>query len=139
MTIPVWTLLGFAAWTLATLLGSVGVYRWTRILTGRAGLADFSPDTPHGDDWYRRAMRAHANCIENLPIYTAVVLAIVVSGAESNTLDMLAIVLLVARIFQTVIHIGLESTNTVVGARFAFFLVQLVCMIWMGVSVAIHA
>jgi hypothetical protein len=36
MTIPLWVLLGFAAWTLLTLFTTVGVYRWTRILTGRS-------------------------------------------------------------------------------------------------------
>lgn len=35
MTIPIWVLLGFAGWTLLTLFGTVGVYRWSHILTGR--------------------------------------------------------------------------------------------------------
>jgi hypothetical protein len=39
MTIPVWVLLGFAAWTLLTLFTTIGVYRWTRILTGRTSIA----------------------------------------------------------------------------------------------------
>ena len=38
MTNPVWVLLGFAAWTLLTLFTTIGVYRWTRILTGRASI-----------------------------------------------------------------------------------------------------
>jgi hypothetical protein len=38
MTIPVWVLLGFAAWTLLTLVTTVGVYRWARILTSRAAI-----------------------------------------------------------------------------------------------------
>jgi hypothetical protein len=33
MNVPVLVLLGFAAWTLLTLFGSIGVYRWSRILT----------------------------------------------------------------------------------------------------------
>ena len=76
MTIPVWVLLLFAGWTLATLLATVGVYRWSRILTGRAALSEFRADEQHGSDWYRRAMRAHANCVENLPVYAAIVVAI---------------------------------------------------------------
>lgn len=36
MTIPMWMLLGFAAWTVLLLSATVGVYRWTRILSGRA-------------------------------------------------------------------------------------------------------
>ena len=139
MTVPVWVLLGFAFWTLITLLGSVGVYRWGRILTGRARLNEFPADVPHGSDWYRRAMRAHANCVENLPVYAAIVVAIIASGVQSKTLDVLAIILLVARVFQTITHIVFEPTNTMVGVRFAFYFTQLVCMFWMGITVAILA
>lgn len=52
MTIPMWVLLAFAAWTLAVLMGSVGVYRWSRILTGRASLREWRPDVPQGSEWY---------------------------------------------------------------------------------------
>ena len=138
MTIPVWVLLLFAGWTLATLLTTVGVYRWSRILTGRAALSEFRADEPHGSAWYRRAMRAHANCVENLPVYAAVVVAIVASGARSSALDTLAVVLLAARVSQTVTHVAFEQTDVVVAIRFAFFFVQLVCMAGMGVLVALR-
>jgi uncharacterized membrane protein YecN with MAPEG domain len=139
MIVPVWVLLGFAGWTMITLLGSVGVYRWSRILTRRAGLNEFPGDAPHGSDWYRRAIRAHANCVENLPVYTAIVVAILVGGVRSNTVDLLAIVLLIARVFQTITHILFEPTNRAVGVRFTFFFTQLVCMFWMGITVALKA
>ena len=139
MTIPVWVLLFFAGWTLATLLGTVGVYRWRRILTGRAALSEFRADEQHGSAWYRRAMRAHANCVENLPVYAAVVVAIVASGARSFTLDRLAVVLLVSRVLQTVTHVAFVQTDAVVGVRFAFFFVQIVCMAAMGMLVALRA
>ena len=138
MTIPVWVLLLFAGWTLATLLATVGVYRWSRILTRRAALSEFRADEPHGSAWYRRAMRAHANCVENLPVYAAVVVAIVASGARSSTLDTLAVVLLAARVSQTGTHVAFEQTDVVVAIRFAFFFVQLVCMVGMGILVAIR-
>lgn len=139
MSIPVWVLLGFAGWTLLTLFGSVGVYRWSRILTGRAQLTEFVADVPHGAEWYRRAMRAHANCVENLPVYAAIVVATVATGVRSPLLDTLAAVLLVARVCQTTTHIAFEPTNATVAIRFAFFFTQAVCMIWMGVFVALHA
>jgi uncharacterized MAPEG superfamily protein len=101
MTIPVWVLLLFAAWTLLLLFLTIGYFRWSRILTGRATMRERRPDEVQGTDWYRRAMRAHANCLENLPIYTAVVIALLVTGASSRWLDMLAIVLLIARIAQS--------------------------------------
>lgn len=137
MAIPLWVLLGFAGWTLAVLLSTIGVYRWSRILTGRAKLNEFPADIPHGDDWYRRAMRAHANCLENLPIYTAIVVIIIATDLQSSILDRLAILLLIARIMQTIIHIGLKQSSVVVGIRFFFFFAQIVCMIAMGIVVAI--
>lgn len=136
MTIPLWVLLGFAGWTLAVLLGTIGIYRWSRILTGRAKLNEFPADIPHGDDWYRRAMRSHANCLENLPIYTAIVVVIVATGLRSSILDSLAILLLIARVMQTIIHIGFKQSIVVVGIRFFFFFIQLICMICMGIVVA---
>ncbi len=139
MTIPVWALLGFAAWTVISLLASVGVYRCSRILSGRAALTDFPAEATPGSDWYGRAMRAHANCIENLPIYVAVVVAIIATGVHSHTLDVLALVLLVARVGQTITHIALQPSNVAVAVRFGLYATQLVCMIWMGVRVAVFA
>jgi hypothetical protein len=54
---------------------TVGVYRWSRILTGRTAIAAWRADEQQGDEWYRRAIRAHLNCVENLPVYTATVVA----------------------------------------------------------------
>jgi uncharacterized MAPEG superfamily protein len=136
MPIPVWVLLGFAAWTLLLLFTTVGVYRWIRILTGRTDVAAWRADKVQGSDWYRRAMRAHLNCVENLPIYAAIVVAQLAAGVTSPLLDGLAITILVARIFQSSIHLLVEQTNLVAGIRFAFFFVQAICMIAMGISIA---
>jgi len=139
MTTPVWVLLGFAGWTLLTLLGSVGVYRWSRILTRRASLGEWRADVQQGSEWYQRAMRAHMNCVENLPVYGAVVVAIVASGVRAPLLDVLAVVLLVARVCQTVVHLALTQTDVVAGIRFVFFFAQLACMLAMGIYVALYA
>ena len=76
MTVPVWMLVGFAAWTVLLLLTTVGAYRWSRILTGRVAIRNFRADQIEGADWYKRAMRAHANCVENLPVFGAIVFAL---------------------------------------------------------------
>jgi uncharacterized MAPEG superfamily protein len=136
MTIPVLMLFAFAGWTVLTLLGSIGVYRWSLILTGRANLNEFPGDKPHGAGWYRRAMRAHANCVENLPVYAALVIVINVSSVAGSVLDSLAIGVLAARIPQTVVHIAFPETNLTVGVRFAFFFVQLLCFLGMGIVIA---
>ncbi|MFB3083836.1 MAG: MAPEG family protein [Gammaproteobacteria bacterium] len=139
MTIPVWVLLGFAAWTVISVLASVGVYRWGGSFRARAALMDFPAEATPGSDWYARAMRAHANCIEDLPIYAAVVVAIIATGVHSHTLAVLALVLLVARVGQTITHIALQPSNVAVAVRFGLYAAQLVCMIWMGVGVAVFA
>jgi len=139
MTVPVWVLLGFAAWTINHLLATVGLYRWSRILTGRTQMKEFRADKIEGEDWYLRAMRAQANCVENCPVYGAVVVAIVVTGAASLIFDLLAIVLLVARVRQTVIHVWFKETNPAVAVRFSLFLAQLVCMLCMGPIVGLKA
>lgn len=139
MTIPVLVLLGFAGWTLLLLVSTVGIYRWSMILSGRATIREWTPDEPQGNALYRRAMRAHMNCVENLPVYGAVVLAAVATGVSSPWLDGLALTLLVARIVQSLLHVALEPTEVIAGARFGFFCVQVVCMAWMGVYILIHA
>jgi uncharacterized MAPEG superfamily protein len=139
MAIPVWVLLGFAAWTLVLLVGTVGVYRWRRILLGRANIRDWRADEPQGNERYRRAMRAHMNCVENLPVYAAVVVATLATGVHSPWLDGLAIILLVARISQSIMHVALEPTELIAGTRFVLFAVQVVCMAWMGIYVAVNA
>ena len=139
MSIPVWTLLAFAVWSMLVLILTVGIYRWGLIFAGRVQVAEFRADQVEGSDRYRRAMRAHLNCLENLPIFGAIVLVIVVSGARSSALDVLALAFMGARILQTVIHVSREQTNLLAYLRFGFFLAQLVCMLWMTVLVVQHA
>jgi uncharacterized MAPEG superfamily protein len=77
-------------------------------------------------------MRAHLNCIENLPIYAAVVVALLATGMQCSIIDRLAIALITTRIAQTLVHIVLPQTNAIAGVRFGFFCVQIICMMAMG-------
>ena len=131
MTVPMWMLLGFAAWTLLLLSATVGIYRWSRILTGRAGVGAFQADKVEGEDWYKRAMRAHANCIENLPVFGAIVFALHVSGVRGAAADYPAIAVLAARVAQSLVHVSFVQTNAVVSVRFSLFSIQLACFIWL--------
>jgi uncharacterized MAPEG superfamily protein len=139
MSIPVWVLLAFAVWSMLVLILTVGTYRWGLIFAGRVQVKEFRADQIEGSDRYRRAMRAHLNCLENLPIYGAIVLVIVVGGAQSSALDALAIALIGARVAQTSIHVSAEQTNLLASLRFGFFFVQLICMLWMTALVVLHA
>lgn len=129
MTIPVATLLGFAAWTLLLLLSTVGIWRWSHILTGRMALTEFPADKPHGSEGYRRAIRAHANCIENLPVFTVIVLVLVLTQTQSLLIDRLCVLVLVARIVQSMIHITFTETGLMILLRFTAFLTQIIALI----------
>jgi uncharacterized MAPEG superfamily protein len=133
MTIPVYALLAFATWTYLLLFSTVGWYRWSRILTGKAPISSFKAANPEGSDWYLRAMRAHANCVENLPVFAAVVFAIFAANISTDAINTLAVIVPIARIGQTLIHVTFTETNTSVSVRFAFFLVQVICVLAMVV------
>jgi uncharacterized MAPEG superfamily protein len=134
MTIPLWVLLGFATWTLLLLTVTVGYYRWSRILTRRATIADFPADATQGADWYRRATRAHANCIENLPVYGAVVVAATAAAVQGPLFDALAVAMLVARVVQSSVHVLLVESQRSVAVRFGFYLTQVACMVaWLPI------
>jgi len=140
MTVPVWMLLGFATWTLLLLLVTVGVYRWSRIFTGRVAIRNFPADAAGGEDWYRRATRAHANCIENLPVFGAIVFALHVANVAGALVDALAVTVLVARVFQSLTHVLFVHTDTVASWRFTFYFVQFICFTWLtGLIVLAHA
>jgi len=131
VTLPVWMLLGFATWTALLLLFTVGIYRWSRIFAGRVAIRDFPADASGGEEWYRRATRAHANCIENLPVFGAIVFALHVANVDGPFVDALCTTVLVFRVFQSMVHVCFVHTNLVASVRFGFFLVQFVCFFWL--------
>ena len=92
----------------------------------------FPADQDHGGPgWYRRCNRAHLNCVENLPVFGAVVLVGAAAGVSTPLLATLAQVYLGARILQSLIHI-LSTSTWAVNLRFAFFSAQLVCVFAMA-------
>jgi len=131
MILPVWMLVGFATWTVLLLLATVGVYRWSQILTGRVAIREFRADQIEGADWYKRAMRAHANCVENLPVFGAIVFGLYVGNVGSALVNALAVAVLVGRIMQSLVHVCFIQTNTVTAVRFGFFFVQIVSFLWL--------
>ena len=122
--LPEMMLLGFAAWTLLLLLTTIGAYRLSRVFLGRAGMGDFPADKVEGRDWYVRAMRAHANCVENLPVFAALVYVLHATGVQHPAVGPVCVAILAARIPQSLVHVGFVQTDRVVSVRFAFFMVQ---------------
>jgi len=131
-------LFGFATWTLFVMIIGIGVYRWAMILRGVAELTSFPGDVPHGSVAYRRAVRAHANCLENLPVFAVIVLVGAVTGLHPAGTDALAVTTLGARIVQSSVHMLFPERKATVAVRFSFFLAQVAAMLLMGVLLA-HA
>jgi len=129
VTIPLSCLFGFILWTVVLLL-AIAAARVRQILAGKARASDFTAGIPHGGDRYWRLNRAHLNCLENLPLFSAVVLTGAVIGADAPWLDRFAELYLAARIGQSVTHIS-SGSDRAIQIRFVFFGIQLLCLLGM--------
>lgn len=142
VNLALWMLLAFATWTLLLMVIGVGAYRWAMIFRGAAELTSFPGDVPHGSVAYRRVVRAHANCLENLPVFAVIVLVGAVTGLHPAGTDTLAAMTMGARIVQSSVHMLFPERNATVAVRFSFFLAQAVAMLVMVALLAraaVHA
>lgn len=115
-------LTGFVAWSLS-LLVLMEVIRSKLVITKAIAPNGFNPDNSNLSPFMQRLTRAHANCIEGLPIFGGLMLIAVVAGRSSIT-DPLAYAFLSARILQSVIHLFSLSALAVI-LRFSAFAVQM--------------
>jgi uncharacterized MAPEG superfamily protein len=102
-------------------------------------LTSFPGDTAHGSPAYRRATRAHANCIENLSVFAAIVLIAAVAHFDPPRMGALAVAVLAARMAQTSIHMLLPETNASIAVRFTCYMIQFAAMTAMAISLAAGA
>jgi uncharacterized MAPEG superfamily protein len=133
MLLSQWALLGFVTWTLLLVLIGIGATRISQVMRGEARANSFNPSVPHGSERYQRSMRAHANCVENLPVFAALVLLGSLLAVPGPLFQAAAFAVLPARVLQSLVHIA-SNRNRAVLARFAFFSVQLICF---GVMIAL--
>lgn len=121
-------LTGFVSWTLLLLLLMEAIR--TRLVLTRAVPANgFTPDNAGLSPFMQRLARAHANCIEGLPVFGGLMLICLVAGKPSIS-DPLAYVLLAARIVQSSIHL-VSTSPMAVSARFTAFAVQMaIALFW---------
>lgn len=127
MTTALSCLVFFAAWTLGLVALGIVPYRVGQVLLAGRAANSFSPAEPEGPGWYQRLLRAHANCVENLPVFGALVLAGHLSGHTDGAFATLAQVVCAGRVGQTLAHLSAGSA-LVVNVRFTFFVVQLGAM-----------
>lgn len=137
MTMSQWALLGFVAWTVTLLVVCIGVPRVTAVARNEARANSFNPNVPHGSDRYQRGMRAHLNCVENLPVFASLVLLGTLVAIPSSLFQLAAFAVLPARVLQSVAHIA-SGRNRAVLVRFVFFCVQLLCFASMAALLALH-
>ncbi|WP_374667508.1 MAPEG family protein [Ramlibacter sp.] len=133
MSASLTALLGFMAWTLV-LLVLMEAIRSKLVLTGEVPANGFNPENTNLSPFMQRLARAHANCLEGLPIFGGLLLLAAVAGKTSVT-DPLAYLLLAARIVQSVIHLASLSPAAVT-ARFTAFAVQVGIAVYWVVRLA---
>ncbi|MCD6673751.1 MAG: MAPEG family protein [Burkholderiaceae bacterium] len=121
-------LTAFIAWTLL-LLTLMEVIRSQLVLRGKVPANGFTPDNTNLSPFMQRLARAHANCLENLPIFGGLLLIAIATGHTSIT-DPLAYLLLGVRVFQSLVHLASVSALAVT-IRFTAFAVQMaICLYW---------
>ena len=123
LTIPLVCLLAFVAWTIGLVVALT--FARLRHLRGGGSIRDFGVPDDRRLIW--RLFRAHANCIENLPLFAAVVLVAALIGRQSRALDVLAVAYLAARLGQSISHVT-PGAGLRFNVRFGFFVVQIVCL-----------
>lgn len=115
-------LTGFIAWTLF-LLVLMEVIRLQLVLRGKVAANRIPPDNANLSPFMQRLARAHANCVENLPVLGGLLLVAIATGNTAIT-DPLAYWLLGARVFQSLVHL-ISTSALAVSVRFVAFAVQL--------------
>lgn len=124
MSPAICTLLCFTALTVALAFGYVG-YRVALVLTGKAAANSWTRGAATWQDpaLITRLQHAHMNCVENLPVYAAVVLAAFALG-QLTVVDQLAGVFLALRLGQSLIH-AVSTSPAMVFIRANLYIAQM--------------
>ena len=124
-------LIGFAIWTLLLVLTAVG-WRVIEVLRGTPADSWGRGSSTARPGFITRAEHAHLNCVENLPVFGAIVLAGAAMG-KSSLIDGLAPIVLYARIGQSVTHL-VGVSHLLVLIRATFYSVQVALFLWMALK-----
>ncbi len=133
MSSTLFALLGFLGWTLL-LLVLMEAMRARLVISGEVRANGFNPGNSNLSAFMQRLARAHANCLEGLPVFGGLMLLAVVAGRSSLT-DPLAYVMLGARLVQSTIHLTSTSAPAV-NARFAAFALQIGIAVYWAIGLS---
>jgi uncharacterized MAPEG superfamily protein len=120
-------LTGLIAWALL-LLVLMELLRSRLVVLGKVSSNEFKPDNSNLSPFMQHLARAHANCIEGLPVFGGLLVVALVTGQAAIT-DPLAYFLLGARILQSTVHLA-SSSVAAINIRFAAFAVQMAIAVY---------
>ena len=115
-------LTGFITWSLL-LLVLMEAIRSQLVLRRKVPANGLTPDNAGLPPFMQRLARAHANCVEGLPIFGGLLLIAIATNRTAIT-DPLAYLLLGSRVFQSLVHLA-SVTAAAVTIRFTAFAVQM--------------
>jgi uncharacterized MAPEG superfamily protein len=121
-------LLGYITWILV-LLFWMAVYRTVLVVKKEQVANGFKPDGSNSPAFGERLTRTQANCVESFPFIGGLMILALATNSAVIT-NGLALLMLAARLGQSISH--LVSTSVLaVQVRFIFFLLQLaICFYW---------
>jgi len=126
-------LLGYIAWTLILLVG-LATYRTVLVAKKEQLVNGFKPDGSDSPAFGERITRAQSNCVESFAFIGGLMLLALTTNSTAIT-DGLALLLLAARLGQSITHL-IASSVLAVQIRFAFFLAQIgICFYWVALFV----
>jgi uncharacterized MAPEG superfamily protein len=132
MNPAIYALAGFAGWTLLLAL-IMATIRMSNLFGGaKIPINKFSPGGEDLPGFGHRVTRAHMNCVENLPIFAALVAAAGFSG-QFGVMEGTAMYVLYARLGQSIVHM-ISTSPAMVWIRATFFFIQVLLMAWYAVQ-----
>ena len=111
-TVSASVLTAFIGWSLLLLI-LMEALRTRLVVKGTVKSNAFAPDNANLSPFMQRLSRAHANCLEGLPLFGGLLLVAIATDRAS-----------VARVVQSSVHL-LSLSVTAVNARFFAFAVQM--------------
>jgi uncharacterized MAPEG superfamily protein len=125
--VSVIVLVGLTAWTLFLLI-LMEALRSRLILTKAVAANELKPDNSNLSPFMQRLARAHANCVESLPVFGILIIAALLTNRTSIT-NPLAPWLFAARLVQSSAHLASLSVPAV-WVRFIAFAVQIAIAVY---------
>ena len=123
MTSPtIVALAGFVIWALA-LLVLMEAIRTKMVVAKEIAPNGFVPDNANLSPFMQRLARAHANCVEGLPVFGGLMI-LAIATERTGVTDGLAYLFLATRVLQSLVHL-ISVSPAAVSLRFAAFSFQM--------------